>query len=451
MKRQGTMNLTTGRPLTQLLVFSLPLVLGTLFQQLYSFADTVMVGRLIGSAALAAVGATYSLHFLTLGFVQGASIGFGIPLAQAVGAKEPAQFKRYFWNGCWLCIGMAAVMTVGTTLLAEPLLRLLRTPADILEDAVAYVHIIFLGIPASILYNFCAGALRASGDSRRPFYFLLFSSFLNIELDYVFIACIPLGVNGAALATVLSQLVSGLLNLYWLAARTNLLRGSAGLRAPSGAHLQKLCRVGFPMGVEYSISAIGAVVLQSAINALGTVAVAGQTAGEKIRQLFTLPMESVGMGMATYVGQNDGAGRPDRIRDGIRAGLTIQWVYCAAAWVVIFFGKETFVALVLGQDSGEAGRLAVQYLGSISTLFCFHGALMILRNTLQGMGYSTHAVFSGVGELLGRGLGSWLAGVWFGFAGICYANPLAWLLALVYCTVMVRHFLRKRLETAAKV
>ena len=442
----NTMDLTQGPPLRQLLVFSLPLVAGTLFQQLYSFVDTVMVGRLLGEQALAAVGATYSLHFLTLGFVQGACVGFGIPLAQAMGAKDPKEFKRYFWNGVWLGALLGAVMTVITFAFARPLLRLIQTPEEILPQAATYIRIIFLGIPASVLYNFCAGALRAAGDSRRPTLFLLLTSLLNILLDYVFLVPVPLGVAGAALATVLSQLASGLLNLGWMLLKTDLLRDCVGLRAPSRRHAARLCRVGLPMGFEYSVSALGAVVLQSAINALGTAAIAGQTAGDKIRQMFTLPMESVGMGMATYVGQNEGARRYDRIKQGIGAGPVIQWTYCAAAWMVIFFGKGAFTRMVLGTGSSEAAALSVEYLSVISCLFCIHGALMILRNTLQGMGYSLHAVLSGVGELAGRALGGWLAVNWLGFVGISLANPLAWGLALAYCSCMVVHFLGRRLR-----
>lgn len=450
MARQTTMDLTQGRPIKQILLFSLPLVMGSLFQQLYSFMDTVMVGRLISEDALAAVGTTYSLNFLTLGFVQGACVGFGIPLAQSIGAKDAEGFKRYFWNGVWLCCILGAVMTVLTYLFAQPLLRMINTPEDILADATGYIRIIFLGIPATILYNFCAGALRAAGDSQRPTYFLLATSLLNIVLDYVFIVPIPMGVKGAALATVLSQLLSGLLNLGWMIWKTDLLKDCSGLRSVSREHTAKLCKVGFPMGFEYSVSAFGAVIMQGAINALGTAAIAGQTTGEKIRQMFTLPMESVGMGMATYAGQNDGAKRYDRIKEGIRAGLTIQLSYCVAAWVVIFFGKGLFTEIVLGPNAGESAALSVQYLTIISTLFCIHGSLMIMRNTLQGMGYSLHAVLSGAGELLGRALGGWLAVNYFGFIGICFANPFAWGFALLYCTVLVLHFLRKRMRQAMK-
>ena len=251
MSRNSTMDLTTGHPLKQLLFFSLPLVAGTLFQQLYSFADTVMVGRFLGESALAAVGTTYSLHFLTLGFVLGACAGFGIPLAQAVGAKDCDEFRRYFWNGVWLCCLLGVAFTALTYAFAVPMLRLIHTPEEILPQAASYIRIIFLGIPASILYNFCAGALRAAGDSRRPTLFLLVSSLLNIVLDYLLLAVFPLGVVGAALATVASQLVSGLLNLYWLAFKTDLLQSCAGLRGFSRRHAAALCRVGLPMGFAY--------------------------------------------------------------------------------------------------------------------------------------------------------------------------------------------------------
>ena len=304
---KGNMDLTQGHPMKQIFLFSIPLVLGTVFQQLYSFADTVIVGRFLGVTALAAVGTTYSLNFLILGFVQGLCVGFGILLAQSYGAHDRRGLQRYFVNGSVLVCLFSAVLTVVTVLLAEPLLKLIRTPEDILVMAAEYVKIIFLGIPAAMLYNYSAGALRAVGDSKHPFYFLLCSSVLNIVLDYLFIVPLKGGVAGAAWATVISQLVSGLLDIYWLTARIKLLEGWEDGLQLSALHMKRLCVVGLPMGFEYSVSAIGAVVMQGAINSLGSIAVAAQTAGEKIRQMFTLPMESVGMAMATYTGQNYGA------------------------------------------------------------------------------------------------------------------------------------------------
>ena len=445
-RKSGTTDLTVGKPLFQILRFALPLVLGTLFQQLYSFADTVIVGRCLGTDALGAVGTTYSLNFLILGFVQGACVGFGIPVAETFGAKDKGGLRKYLFNGALLCVVLSVVFTLFTTLMAGPLLQLIHTPEELYADAVLYIRIIFLGIPATVLYNYASSVLRAMGDSQHPFYFLLAASVLNIGLDYLLIVSMGMGVDGAAIATVLSQLLSGGLCAFWFFTRTAkqeelTFRGQSSLL--SAGHCKRLAYIGFPMGFEYSVSAIGAVIMQDAINLLGSTAVAAQTAGEKIRQMFTLPMESVGMAMATYVGQNHGAHRTDRIQQGIKDGCTIQLTYCVAAWVVIFFVKPYAVGLVLGDADPAVTQGALEYLTVISVLFCFHGLLMIFRNTLQGLGYSTQAVISGVGELVGRSVGGWLAVHSLGYFGICIANPIAWAFALAYCVIMVMRMLKK--------
>ena len=446
-KGSGTTDLTVGRPLTQILKFALPLVLGTLFQQLYSFADTVIVGRCLGTDALGAVGTTYSLNFLILGFVQGACVGFGIPVAETFGAKDQGGLRKYLFNGALLCVVLSVVFTLFTTLMAGPLLQLIHTPEELYADAVLYIRIIFLGIPATVLYNYASSVLRAMGDSQHPFYFLLAASVLNIGLDYLLIVSMGMGVDGAAIATVLSQLLSGGLCAFWFFTRTAkqeelTFRGQSSLL--SAGHCKRLAYIGFPMGFEYSVSAIGAVIMQDAINLLGSTAVAAQTAGEKIRQMFTLPMESVGMAMATYVGQNHGAHRTDRIKQGIKDGCTIQLTYCVAAWVVIFFVKPYAVGLVLGDADPAVTAGAIQYLAIMSLLFCFHGLLMIFRNTLQGLGYSVQAIISGVGELIGRSLGGLLAvKTGLGYVGICLSNPFAWGLAMLYCMFMVRRVLKR--------
>ena len=446
-RKSGTTDLTVGKPLFQILRFALPLVLGTLFQQLYSFADTVIVGRCLGTDALGAVGTTYSLNFLILGFVQGACVGFGIPVAETFGAKDKGGLRKYLFNGALLCVVLSVVFTLFTTLMAGPLLQLLHTPEELYADAVLYIRIIFLGIPATVLYNYASSVLRAMGDSQHPFYFLLAASVLNIGLDYLLIVSMGMGVDGAALATVLSQLLSGGLCVFWFFTRTAkqeelTFRGQSSLL--SAGHCKRLAYIGFPMGFEYSVSAIGAVIMQDAINLLGSTAVAAQTAGEKIRQMFTLPMESVGMAMATYVGQNHGAHRTDRIQQGIKDGCTIQLTYCVAAWVVIFFVKPYAVGLVLGDADPAVTAGAIQYLAIMSLLFCFHGLLMIFRNTLQGLGYSVQAIISGVGELIGRSLGGLLAvKTGLGYVGICLSNPFAWGLAMLYCMFMVRRMLKR--------
>ena len=449
-RKSGTTDLTVGKPLFQILRFALPLVLGTLFQQLYSFADTVIVGRCLGTDALGAVGTTYSLNFLILGFVQGACVGFGIPVAETFGAKDKGGLRKYLFNGALLCVVLSVVFTISTTLMAGPLLQLIHTPEELYADAVLYIRILFLGIPATVLYNYASSVLRAMGDSQHPFYFLLAASVLNIGLDYLLIVPMGMGVDGAALATVLSQLLSGGLCAFWFFTRTAkqeelTFRGQNSLL--SAGHCKRLAYIGFPMGFEYSVSAIGAVIMQDAINLLGSTAVAAQTAGEKIRQMFTLPMESVGMAMATYVGQNHGAHRTDRIKQGIKDGCTIQLTYCVAAWVVIFFVKPYAVGLVLGDADPAVTAGAIQYLAIMSMLFCFHGLLMIFRNTLQGLGYSVQAIISGVGELIGRSLGGLLAvKTGLGYVGICLSNPFAWGLAMLYCMFMVRRVLKREAE-----
>lgn len=446
-RKSGTTDLTVGKPLFQILRFALPLVLGTLFQQLYSFADTVIVGRCLGTDALGAVGTTYSLNFLILGFVQGACVGFGIPVAETFGAKDQGGLRKYLFNGALLCVVLSVVFTIFTTLMAGPLLQLIHTPEELYADAVLYIRIIFLGIPATVLYNYASSVLRAMGDSQHPFYFLLAASVLNIGLDYLLIVPMGMGVDGAAIATVLSQLLSGGLCAFWFFTRTAkqeelTFRGQSSLL--SAGHCKRLAYIGFPMGFEYSVSAIGAVIMQDAINLLGSTAVAAQTAGEKIRQMFTLPMESVGMAMATYVGQNHGAHRTDRIKQGIKDGCMIQLTYCVAAWVVIFFLKPYAVGLVLGDADPAVTAGAIQYLAIMSMLFCFHGLLMIFRNTLQGLGYSVQAIISGVGELIGRSLGGLLAvKTGLGYVGICLSNPFAWGLAMLYCMFMVRRVLKR--------
>ena len=442
-----TKDMTQGSPLKLILAFAVPLMLGSLFQQFYNLADTIIVGRFVGVDALAAVGSVGGLNYLVLGFVNGIACGFSIPISWTFGAKDYREMRRYTANTVWLSLFFAVVLTVVTVALTRAVLVWTNTPDNIIDIPDIYIRSIFWGIPFTLLYNVTSALMRALGDSKRPLYFLLVASVLNIGLDYLLIVSMGMGVDGAAIATVLSQLLSGGLCAFWFFTRTAkqeelTFRGQSSLL--SAGHCKRLAYIGFPMGFEYSVSAIGAVIMQDAINLLGSTAVAAQTAGEKIRQMFTLPMESVGMAMATYVGQNHGAHRTDRIQQGIKDGCTIQLTYCVAAWVVIFFVKPYAVGLVLGDADPAVTAGAIQYLAIMSLLFCFHGLLMIFRNTLQGLGYSVQAIISGVGELIGRSLGGLLAvKTGLGYVGICLSNPFAWGLAMLYCMFMVRRVLKR--------
>lgn len=440
--QNNTRDLTVGSPLKQIFIFSVPLVLGTLFQQLYSFVDSIIVGRFINSDALGAVGATYSLNFLIIGFVQGFCVGLGIPLAQRFGAKDHEDIQHYFWNGVYLCVLISIIFGSIMTLICRELLVVMQTPSALLNGAVTFIKPQFTFIWITVLYNFSASALRSFGDSTHPFYFLAFASLVNIALDFLFIYYWHWGISGAAAATLIAQLVSGLLNVYWLIVKSHVIDFRHPRLKISKHHCGRLSYIALPMGFEYSVSAIGAVIMQLAINSLGTVYVIAETAGEKIRQMFTLPMESVGMGMATYIGQNFGAKKMGRIHDGIKDGLKIQFIYCIFCLIVILALADPLSQLVIGNHP-HLIALSALYLRIMSTTFILHGSLMIYRNTLQGLGYSVQAIVSGIGELVGRSITSFITMATASFIGVCLINPTAWLVALSYCIFMVYHELNK--------
>ena len=448
MSKTQTLDMTQGKPLPLLVRFAVPLILGSLFQQLYSFVDTAIVGRCISSDALTAVGVTGSLNFLVLGFTMGSAMGFCIPISQAVGAGNKEEVSRNFWNGLYLSIAIGLVISIGVSFFTRPLLEMMKTPDELLDMATVYLTIILAGQITTVLYNYLSGVLRAFGDSQRPFVFLVISSCINVVLDLAFILVIPMGVAGAAIATVISQGISVILCVWWLAKKMDVIqkRSASGesLTKISGGHMKKICVIGLPLGLEYSVCSIGNVVLQSSINTLGTVVAAAQVCGEKIRAIATLPMESVGMGMATYAGQNYGAKRMDRIKSGIKAGLIIQVTYCIVAWAVLFVLKKPAVYLLLGELESAEALASVEYLSIITTLFVFHGSLMIFRNTVQGMGFGASALASSVMEIIGRSAAGLLAVHYGSFFLICVSAPMAWGLACICCIGLCAYYIPKK-------
>ena len=454
MAKKQILDMTRGNPLPLLVQFAIPLILGSLFQQLYSFVDTAIVGRCIGAEALTAVGVTGSLNFLVLGFTMGSAMGFCIPISQAVGAGDQNEISRTFWNGLYLSIGIGLVISIGVSFFTCPLLTMMKTPVELLDMATEYLTIIFVGQVATVLYNYFAGALRAFGDSKRPFWFLVISSCINVALDLVLIRVIPMGVAGAALATVISQIISVLLCIWWLAKKMDVIRrhsnSGENLAAVSGTRMKKICVVGMPLGLEYSVCSIGNVVLQSSINSLGSVVAAAHVCGEKIRAIATLPIEALGTAIATYAGQNYGAKRIDRIKSGIKAGLTIVAVYCIAAWAVLAVLKVPLVSLLLGETASAEALASVEYLSVISTLFVFHGSLMIFRNTVQGMGYAASTLASSVMEIIGRSAAGLLAVHFGSFFLICVSAPMAWVLACICCIGLCAYYIPKASKAFAQ-
>ena len=398
-----TKDLTSGNPLKVILLFTLPLMLGNLFQQFYALADTIIVGRFCGVSALASVGATGSVNYLILGFVGGVCNGFAIPIAQLFGARDYKDLRRHVANAAWLCIVGSVVLTIATVALTRPMMELMQTPEDIIDGAVIYIGWIFAGIPFIFLYNMVAAIMRALGDSKTPLYFLILTSALNIGLDLLFIIPFQFGIFGAALATDISQIISGVLSFIYLRRKFIVLKMEKDELAYSKKACARLLGIGVPMGLQCSITAIGSVIMQWAVNILGSAAVAAVTAASKTQNLLTVPMESIGTAMATYAGQNLGAARMDRVRQGVNASLLVVLVYGITSAFILHFTDIYIMSLFLDTakelDIVAMGR---EYLFWNSVFYVPLGALIVWRYTIQGLGYSTLAMMAGVAEMIAR-------------------------------------------------
>ena len=428
-----TKDLTSGSPLKVILLFSLPLVLGNLFQQFYALADTIIVGRFCGVSALASVGATGSVNYLILGFVIGVCNGFAIPIAQLFGARDYSDMRRHVANAAWLCIAGSVVLTIGTVALTRPMMQLMQTPDDIIDGAVIYIGWIFAGIPFIFLYNMVAAIMRALGDSKTPLYFLILTSALNIGLDLLFIIPFQMGVLGAALATDISQVISGVLSFIYLSRKFDVLKMQKSYFAYSKKACARLLGIGIPMGLQCSITAIGSVIMQWAVNVLGSTAVAAVTAAGKTQGLLTVPMESVGTAMATYAGQNLGASRMDRVRQGVNSAMLIILIYGVASAFVLHFTDVQIMSLFL-DTAKEVDIVAMgrEYLFWNSVFFVPLGALIIWRYTIQGLGFSSLAMLAGVAEMVARTAVAIVLVPILGYFGAELSNPAAWIAACLF-------------------
>ncbi len=438
-----TKDFTTGNITGQILRFCGPMVLGNLLQQLYNMVDTAIVGRCLGSDALAGVGATSSISFLVIGFATGMCTGFSIPASQAFGAGDYQTMRRYIANAYFLSAVIAAALTIVTTTLVGPILRLMQTPDEIYADSYAYIRTIFAGIAASILYNLLAALLRSVGDSKSPLFFLGISSVLNIVLDLVFMLVLHAGVFGAGIATVIAQGVSGLLCLFYLYKKFDVMRFQKGELRLHVQAIIRLLTIGMPMAFQFSITAIGSIILQVSVNSLGTIAVTAVAAAQKIWAIFTGPMESIGLTMATFCGQNLGAQKRTRIRSGIYRSIQISMCYCIGVIVLLYFAGRYFAYLFLDSSETEIIDLVVQYLRVSSACCPALGVLFILRNGLQGMGYRLMPLFGGVSELFARAFVCFVFVPIYGYAAAIFASPVAWMTADVllistYCVCMHR-------------
>lgn len=425
-------DMSVGSPMKLIIGFAFPLLIGMLFQQVYSLFDTIIVGKALGVKALAAVGSTGSICFLLIGFCLGVCSGFSLPIAQKYGSKDVEALKKYVGNSAVLSIIIAITMTVGTTLLCRNILEWMSTPSDIIDQAYTYLIVIFAGIPATILYNLLSGYLRSLGSSIAPVVFLIVSAILNIGLDLLFIIVFKWGIFGAAFSTILSQAVSGIACFIYILKFVELLHVTKDHLKLDSSYVDTLLKMGLPMGFQYSITAIGSVILQTSVNELGSIAVASMTAASKISIFVVCPFDALGSTMATYGGQNVGAGKLDRLKQGVHAAVFLGAIYSVIIWVVLKFTGSTLIQLFVEADQTKVIEQANTFLLVNATFYIPLALVNIVRFMIQGMGYSGFATFAGVFEMVARALVGLIFVPIFGFAAACYASPLAWIFADVF-------------------
>lgn len=448
-----TTEMTAGKPYKLILAFAIPMVLGNLFQQLYNMVDTVIVGKFVGVNALAGVGSTGAISFLVVGFALGICSGFSIPVAQEFGAGNYKKMRKYIANSIYLCIVTAVILTFVTVMTTGSVLKLMNTPDEIFNDAYNYIIVIFAGLSATIFYNMLAGILRAVGDSRSPLIFLIVSSIMNIGLDLLFIITFKMGVFGAGLATVISQGVSALLCLVYTVKNYDILKFEKDELIPEKEYIIKLASNGYPMALQFSITAVGSIILQSAVNTLGTQSVAAITAATKIQTVAIGPMESLGIAMATYCGQNKGAGELERIKQGIRQSLAIQMIYCVASCIAVCLLGGVLTTLFIDTKSTDPSsvlritELSAYYLRLNGIFYPLLGVLFILRNSIQGMGYSMLPMLAGVSELVARAFVAVGFVSTIGFTAASLSSPVAWIMADVVLVITYAVKLREMKKT----
>lgn len=436
-------DLTSGNSLKRILTFFLPLLIGTVFQQFYNMVDAIIVGKLVGVNALAAVGLTGSITFLVLGLVFGTCSGFAIPVAQDFGAKDETGVRRCVANILYIGSAFALFMTVATSLLTPRILQLINTPDELFKDAYDYLFWTFIGISALMLYNLLAGILRAMGDSRSPLLFLILSSLLNVGLDVLFVQNLRLGISGAAIATVVSQLLSGIACLLYMLAKYPMLRLTGSDLRIDPPTIRRLLGIGLPMGLQFSITAIGSIILQASINGLGTKVVAAIAAAGKIQNLVSAPMDSLGVTSANFAGQNFGAGNIRRIRKGVFLIYMLLLVCSALGFLLNWKASGRIALLFVDASETTIIQLIRTYLFRLSLFYPFVSIIYALRNALQGVGFSKSSMVASSAELLARGAMGMLLVPVFGFDAACFAHPLAWIFADLILIPVYFHSFKK--------
>lgn len=442
--------MTSGPSLPLILNFTFPLLLGNLLQQTYSLVDAAIVGRFLGIDALASVGASTSVVFLILGFCNGCCGGFSIPVAQKFGAHDYVTMRRYVSVSLKLTAVMSVMVAIVTSLLCGFILRSMQTPGNIFDGAYIYLLITFIGVPCTFFYNLLSCIIRALGDSKTPFWFLLLSTVLNIVLDLFCILVLNWGVAGAGIATVFSQGLSAVLCYIYMRRKFDILKTEPEDRRFRKKLARQLLSIGVPMGLQFSITAIGSIMLQSANNALGTACVAAFTAAMRIKMFIMCPLDALGMAMATYSGQNYGAGKPDRIWMGIKSAIMMMVVYSVIIAIIMWGFSDKFAQLFISPTETEIITDTAYFLHINASFFVLLGLLSILRYSIQGVGYTQLSMFSGVAEMVARVLVSLFLVPALKFQGVCLGDPTAWLFANLFLVPAFFYVYRQLKKSASQ-
>ena len=422
-------DMTNGSPSKHILGFAVPMLFGMLFQQFYNLVDTIIVGKTLGVEALAGVGATGSINFMIIGFCMGVCKGFVIPVAQCFGAKKPADLRKYVFNGYICSIVFAIVLTLASVIFCRRILIVMNTPADIIDHAYNYIVVIFIGIPTVFLYNMVSGVIRSLGDSKTPVVFLVLSSIINVVLDFFLILVCKMGVAGAGWATVTSQLISGLTCLIYMYKKYDILKGDKSERVLDRRFITNLCMNGVPMGLQYSITAIGSTILQAAVNTLGSTYVAAMTAGSKMFNFTCCPFDALGSTMATYAGQNVGAAKIKRLGQGVRSAMIIGSVYSVLSLIALYFTTDYIALLFVNASETTIIALTRQFILASACFYIPLTGVNVVRFCIQGMGFSVFAISAGILEMIGRAFAAIILIPSIGFMGACLASPIAWIAA----------------------
>jgi len=438
-----TKTLTEGTPWKQILLFSIPIFWGNVFQLLYSLVDTKIVGSTLGTEALAAVGSVSTLHTLMTGFLNGLTLGFSLITAMCFGAKNRKRLKKTFAAAISLGVLTTLALVLMLMIFLHPVLNLLHVPQAQFEMAYAYISVLIVGLFATLFYNLCANTLRAIGDALTPLIFLIVATVSNIGLDYLFILGFQMGVQGAAYATVLAQLLSVVLCLIRIFRKFPILHIQKVDFRFDRELMAEMYKSGLSMGLMSCLVGIGTILLQSAINTLGTTVIVAHTAARKVFELVSLPNSVLGSAMATYCGQNYGARRFDRIRQGIRASLIIAAVWAVVVFLICHTIEGKLIQFVASTTNPDVIYWGSTYLKVDMSFIVICGVIVILRNSMQGFGDRVIPVFSSCIELAGKIIFAFVFAPMFAYWGIIWAEPVVWIAMVIPLIVKVVHVLKK--------